>query len=1450
MDVKRRSVAGSVWARWCMAFSLFFLSFVFPNGQQPSVLAVAVAGEPTSGSVYGVNDSSTTAPDGYLSMNPGFTAGSTFTVEGWVKSPDLSKANAIVMIGADPATANYRALTLNSVSATQWSVDISGLDRLNFTTKNSVVLENNTWHYVALVGDADGIAMWINGEKMTTTGCAVSISNCEQLGSGNYRFKYTVSGVNYTTFKDASKSIGAWKANTRQSRGASMSELRFTNSALYSSTASVISLPTAPLTSVAQTQLLLTAVSANPLSDASGSQTITQVGIVNAPEGSINFDTNQGLTYSGGTGTNVGTSDFTVEAWLYQTKVSGSYPAIFDSRTSANDANGMSLFSQSIGGDSEHSRLSLASPQERNLETAGLLSMNIWQHVALVRESGKMRIFVDGASAEVANFPSNITNIPFHLGRNRNGVDFFNGRISNFRIVKGVNVYSSPNFATSGSLNLGKPRFEPLVAVPGTTVLIRTLYDATGTTWKGVSATPGTTPPNTPPTMTGVPTSSAFHPPVPIQPSLQMSLPDNPPTVVYGMTTTLAAQVSTAGSVTFKSGGVTIAGCSNVAAVAFVATCSWKANAANSNTQLTADFLPTDSVTYTNLSGVGLMTLNVGKASAVVVASSPTVEYGDAVPVITSSVIGLVNGDAEAVVTGLSCSTNYTTLSAVGSLPTTGCSGGAASNYLIAYSAGSVTVNSISQSALTLQNSTFEFGNTLTLNASGGSGNGSYSYSLSSSGSAGCSRSGATLSASTVGSCTVTVTRDAGGNYSSRSQNFTITVEPSDQNILMVDDVRGYYGSPLALSTSGGSGNGVVTYAVTSSGTAGCFIAANGTDLLAVSAGTCTITATKAASTTYRIRTSTVAMMTFDKIAQPSALVLSDSSFTYGATLTLSASGGNGDGTLSYGVSSAGSADCSVNGSVLSASSGGSCSIIATRAASTNYISHTESFTVTVSKAVQATLSIANVNGSYGDGLALTASGGSGNGAVTFSVSSAGTAGCSLFLGVVTVSSPGSCTVIANKGTDDSYLAKNSATTLLTFSKGIQSSLVLADDGMLFGVVLTLSASGGNGDGAIAYALTSAGTANCSLSNTEVSATSTGTCTIAVTKYSSSNYYSKTQNFAITVGIAPQASLIVVTTSGTVGESLPLSVTGGSGNGAVSWSVAVVGTARCGLIGSTLLATSAGTCTVRVSKASDDNYLGASGTQVIVFAVPPTDIGQQGVPSVASSTSTSSTTTTTTTTTTIPTSAGKGSGGTGSSLAPKTSTTSTTVVGSEKTLQKNVRRVAASEALMLQGDSSFAAVVTRDHNSLVMSAGLFKATIRGIDRDGNVLALDIRGDLRIPVGGFIEVDMGKYESSSDVFIWMFSTPKSLGERRVDGSGKIVSRIATPSDVEQGLHRIAFVGKNQSGGDITFMFGLIIADPSALTVANKILIAIPIAMAIFMGLLVPTTIRRRRKQRAM
>jgi hypothetical protein len=105
----------------------------------------------------------------------------------------------------------------------------------------------------------------------------------------------------------------------------------------------------------------------------------------------------------------------------------------------------------------------------------------------------------------------------------------------------------------------------------------------------------------------------------------------------------------------------------------------------------------TPTVTGTHLSDYTVTTTNgaltVNKATLSVTASSATVSYGAAVPVITPSYSGWVNNQNSAsLTTQPSCSTTYTTTSAAGSSQTTSCSGAVDANYAFTYVPGTVKV--------------------------------------------------------------------------------------------------------------------------------------------------------------------------------------------------------------------------------------------------------------------------------------------------------------------------------------------------------------------------------------------------------------------------------------------------------------------------------------------------------------------------------------------------------------------------------------------------------------------------------------------------------------------------------------------------------------------------------------------------------------------------------------
>jgi hypothetical protein len=109
------------------------------------------------------------------------------------------------------------------------------------------------------------------------------------------------------------------------------------------------------------------------------------------------------------------------------------------------------------------------------------------------------------------------------------------------------------------------------------------------------------------------------------------------------------------------------------------------------------------------------------------------------------------------------------------------------------------------------------------------------------------------------------------------AQSTAAEATTSPQETLVVSSVNGTIGSPLTLTTSGGSGTGLVTYAVTNGTATGC--AESGGVLTASSLGTCLVVATKASDSTYAEASSISTAVTFGDIVAP-ALYTGGFSFT------------------------------------------------------------------------------------------------------------------------------------------------------------------------------------------------------------------------------------------------------------------------------------------------------------------------------------------------------------------------------------------------------------------------------------------------------------------------------------------------------------------------------------------------------------------------------------------
>ena len=128
--------------------------------------------------------------------------------------------------------------------------------------------------------------------------------------------------------------------------------------------------------------------------------------------------------------------------------------------------------------------------------------------------------------------------------------------------------------------------------------------------------------------------------------------------------------------------------------------------------------------------------------------------------------------------------------------------------------------------------------------------------------STGCSINKGDVTFTTDGNCTIDFNDVGNGAFAAATQvqqNIVVGLgERRVQSALTLTSIKGTYDKTLTLTSSGGSGLGLVTYDVKSTGSAGCSI--SGATLTATRVGTCTVTvtATKAQDASYLVVSSPV----------------------------------------------------------------------------------------------------------------------------------------------------------------------------------------------------------------------------------------------------------------------------------------------------------------------------------------------------------------------------------------------------------------------------------------------------------------------------------------------------------------------------------------------------------------------------------------------------------------
>ncbi|NDC49402.1 MAG: hypothetical protein EBZ61_10065, partial [Micrococcales bacterium] len=452
------------------------------------------------------------------------------------------------------------------------------------------------------------------------------------------------------------------------------------------------------------------------------------------------------------------------------------------------------------------------------------------------------------------------------------------------------------------------------------------------------------------------------------------------------------------------------------------------------------------------------------------------------------------------------------------------------------------------------------------------------------------------------------------------------------------------------ITATGGSGNGAYSFFVDPTATAICSLSAstgNTVTMTVLAAGNCVINGVKAADGGFAAAKASITIPVNKALqTSPIAVVADTAPLTFGGGSTwVRATGGNGTGAFNWNVDASSTASCGIQGlsgnaMLVGFTSAGTCVYTVTKAADGFFQAQTTQYTITIDKAQITGLYVGNPgasnwNAANPPSVSLATGGGQGTGAVTYTLDPASAEICTLTGNVLQAKSAGSCNVSATKAGDINYKPMTSASvtwTIYQIAQGALTTTGASTGGTSIAynsnvpyvaspaVLVVLTTTGGSGTGSYSY--TASNASGCVVSGNGATAFVTanptgagvGWCTITVTKNGDTNYNPQSTNFQFYIPTGPQTPL-VATPASTSLDYVPttlsdpataaksqISLTGGLGTGAVSYSVAAGSTSVCSVDANGLITDkTAGTCVINISKAGDTNYQAQSTTATVTF---------------------------------------------------------------------------------------------------------------------------------------------------------------------------------------------------------------------------------------------------------
>jgi len=344
-----------------------------------------------------------------------------FTIQGWIYAlSDAADADGII----------GKRFTGGSFDGWRIAFDVtSGANRLDInhvsdgTERKTPAFNKNEWVHFAFTRTSGTLRCYANGVLG------------DSVAGYTYDFSNTYALLIATNVPSSSLDFPGYIAGLQILKGTS----------LYSG--STYTIPTSPPTNITNTSLLLNFTNAGIIDNTAKNDLVTvgnaqiSTSVSKFGGGSMAFDgSGDWLAAPPTPQTDLGSGDFTLEAWLYRTASGATYDSGIVSRGAPSTLNGYAFGYTSA--NVLFFTLNYAGPVVTGVTA---IPLNTWTHVAVSRNGNTFRLFVNGvidATGTSSSSPTTNAGDIFYVGRS--GYDsgrIVTGYLDDVRITKGVARY-------------------------------------------------------------------------------------------------------------------------------------------------------------------------------------------------------------------------------------------------------------------------------------------------------------------------------------------------------------------------------------------------------------------------------------------------------------------------------------------------------------------------------------------------------------------------------------------------------------------------------------------------------------------------------------------------------------------------------------------------------------------------------------------------------------------------------------------------------------------------------------------------------------------------------------------------------------------------------------------------------------------------------------------------